>query len=267
MAYGCKILADSMNPDGNRLISLEVNMPKFLVAQYNTHRAFSRNSASSRAVPVSRMIERVKEDPFIPDVWGSNKRGMQAGGTIEDQQSQAASMIWHNAMHTALEHASRLSELNVHKQLANRLLEPFMWTTVLVTATDWDNFFRLRLDHAAQPEMQRVAQTMRDAIDASNPVQLGWGQWHYPYPAYIPPGSTDVDITYIMAARAARLSYLSHNGNQSAEDDIRLGKELWEQKHLSPFEHSAKAYPGRHHNLNGWHSLRAQIEHGYQVHH
>jgi thymidylate synthase ThyX len=139
------IVADSINPQGDRITTMLVTFPRFILAELNTHRMFSRNSASSRAIPFEKMVKMVQEDPFIPIAWQKDHKGMQ--GTeyfTSDIDIEANEIKWNAAKERAIKTTISLHDLGVTKQLCNRLLEPFMWHTVLITATEWENFFALR---------------------------------------------------------------------------------------------------------------------------
>lgn len=140
-----EIVADSVNGFGNRLTTMVVTFPRFILAELNTHRMFSRNSASSRAIPFEKMLKSVQENPFIPIAWQKDHKGMQ--GTAywtEPEANERHKNIWLRSLNETIDHAKLLNQLGVTKQLCNRLLEPFMWHTVIVTATEWENFFALR---------------------------------------------------------------------------------------------------------------------------
>lgn len=156
-----KIIADSMNEFGNRITTMVVTMPRFILAEFNTHRMFSRNSASSRAIPFEKMVKSVQENPFIPIAWQKDHKGMQGIEYLNKEESKKAETIWLYALQDAIQKAKGLNtgkwnlnqngfedvytyEISVTKQLCNRLLEPFMWHTVIITATEFSNFFALR---------------------------------------------------------------------------------------------------------------------------
>lgn len=218
--HSAKIIADSISAAGARLTTMEVVMPRIILAEFNTHRVFSRNSASSRAIPVQKMIDQVLSSPYVPSEFGANQRGMQAGAAIEDQDG--AREAWWAARYDAVGHAMKLQKLGVHKQLTNRLLEPFMWHTVIVTSTEWSNFFHLRDNPAAHPDICVVARMMQEAMERSTPRVMGPGEWHLPYifaedfaafpdlsiqrPALWPAVEPLVKIS---TARCARVSYLT----------------------------------------------------------
>lgn len=139
-----KIVADSLSPQGHRLTTLEVVMPRYILAEFNTHRVLSKNSASSRAIPFSKMVKNVMDNPFIPYAWQQDHKGMQGNEYLDEVRSEQSKYIWLNARDSAVDVARDLNENEVTKQLANRLLEPFMWHKVLVSGTEWENFFNLR---------------------------------------------------------------------------------------------------------------------------
>jgi len=161
MPYRVEVIADSISPQAVRLTTLAVTLPRIVLAELNTHRMLSRNSASSRAIPIQRMIDKVMQDPFIPFYWGANQRGMQAAVEIDAASRQQAEEDWLHGRDLMVKQVSKLSNRNVHKQLANRLLEPWLYTTVLVSATDWDNFFALRCHSSAQPELRAVGDKVK----------------------------------------------------------------------------------------------------------
>src|SRR5215469_16907494 len=180
MGYSARVLLDSRSPAGVRLVTLEVTFPRFVLSEFNTHRVLSRNSASSRAIPTSKLIERVESDPVLPLAWGRNQKGMSASDVLTDEEEEDAKRIWLSARDAAVEHARKLMELKVHKQELNRVLEPFLWHTVIVTATEWDNFFTLRCAPNAQPEIRAAALKMREAMEGSKPSPVPYGEWHLP---------------------------------------------------------------------------------------
>jgi hypothetical protein len=266
-----KIVADSI-ANNIRITTLELCYHRFIHASCKTHRAISwddddqyelvlkqdisllddtllsRNASSSRAIPVDTMLEQVKTNPAMPIHWGRNIPGMQAKEEIDIPEF--AKYEWERAAYIAGAKAYSLSCSKVHKQVVNRLIEPFQFIKVIVTATEWDNFFKLRLHEDAQPEMQELARCMKEAMDNNVPTTLEHGEWHLPY-------ITDDDIYYygtdgknfeehqkvlpkISAARCARVSYLNHdNSNPDVSKDIALADKLLAAGHMSPFEHQA----------------------------
>jgi thymidylate synthase ThyX len=237
-----KIIADSQPPEGARLTTMEVVVPRIVLAEFNTHRVFSRNSASSRAIPVKKMLQRVLEDPYIPEAWGKNQRGMQAGEALSDVESGVARAAWLQARDGAVHHTQNLLALGVHKQTTNRLLEPFMWHTVIVTSTEWSNFLHLRCHTDAHPAIQRTALAMRQVMEESKPDDLDWGDWHCPFVDDRDAGlQTTMDCVKVSSARCARVSYLTHDGVRDPSKDLELHDRLLSAGHMSPFEHPAQA--------------------------
>ncbi len=262
MAYSARVLLDSVSPLGVRLTTLEVTFPRFVLAEFNTHRIFSRNSASSRAIPTSKLIERVEQDPVLPLEWGRNKAGMSASDLLSAEEVAAAQRVWLRARDDAIARARELLDLKVHKQELNRILEPFLWHTVIATATQWDNFFELRCSSNAQPEIRKAAMLMREAIAAGRPEALANDAWHTPL---LQPDERDLPLETrkrISAARCARVSYLTHEGRREIEKDLELYERLKSDRHLSPFEHVATPATddGFHANFRGWIQMRAEIE-------
>lgn len=262
MAYSARVLLDSVSQNGVRLTTLEVTFPRFVLAEFNTHRVLSRNSASSRAVPTAKLIERVEREPAVPLEWGLNKAGMSASDVISNEAADAATRAWLAARDDAVAHARELLDLKVHKQELNRLLEPFLWHTVIVTATEWENFFELRCAANAQPEIREAALRMRAAIEAGRPKAIGRSEWHTPL-LQADEANLDVEVRKrISAARCARVSYLTHDGTREVAKDLELYERLQKDRHLSPFEHVATPSEDSafHANFRGWIQMRAAID-------
>ena len=235
-------------------------MQKWLVAQLNTHRCFSRNSASSRAIPLKTLRAQVLENPYIPSEWPRNQKGMQGGEALDASHAGASERAWRQALSDACKHHEWLEHLGVHKELANRLLEPFMWTKVVVTSTEWDNFFALRLPGAgAQHEMGKLALAMQQAIYSSQPKPCDPGEWHLPYADEDAP---DLRRICQSVSRCARVSYLNHGKRSSWTQDWQLHNRLKDDGHWSPFEHQARAldYDVANRNFFGWQQYRDQIQ-------
>ncbi len=222
----------------------------------------SRNSASSRAVPTNKMIERVLENPAMPVEWGVNKAGMSASEALSDEQAEEARVQWLRARDSAVESVRELQKFNVHKQVINRILEPFMWHTVIVTATEWDNFYSLRCASNAQPEIRVAAELMRDAMSASQPRIVGLGAWHLPLVQDDERSLPIEQLKMVSAARCARVSYLTHDGTRDIAKDIELCERLLTDRHLSPFEHVATPADDAdfHANFRAWIQMRKSIE-------
>lgn len=242
MAFSAKILADSLHPNGvKRLTTFEITFPRCILAEFNTHRMISRNAASSRAIPVEKLVEMVKDDPFIPE-FRANQKGMQAGELLPENNAEAARVAWKLALDEALTNALTLSAIGVHKQYANRLLEPFMWVTVIATATEWANFFALRCAEDAEPSFQRIARMMLDLYRTSQPKQLQSGDWHLPMIDEDEARDWTEEMQLMVSVgRCARVSYLTHDGKRDPIADMDLHDRLMTSGHWSPFEHQAIA--------------------------
>ena len=241
--YQAVVVADSI-AQGVRLTTLEVTFPRYILAEFNTHRVFSRNSASSRAIPVRTRVRQVRENPFIPE-FTRNKSGMQADTGLDDNGSSLATTVWRGAAKMAADFADSLADIEVHKQQANRVLEPYVWHTAVVTATEWDNFFALRLHKDAAPEIQKTAAAMKAAMDASTPKELNIGEWHAPYVEQSEMGyghhdDPDIRIVAISVARCAAVSYERQRAEKSVEEYVARHDALKASGHWSPFEHQAR---------------------------
>jgi thymidylate synthase ThyX len=247
MACEVKVIADSFNSEGGRITTMQLRYWRAIHAEFMTHRVFSRSASSSRAIPVAKMIEQVRNDPAGPIRFMKNKPGMQATEYLSEAEEVSARAVWSDAAHAAADWGMRLLQLNIHKQFANRLLEPFQYISVVVTATEWDNFFALRDHPDAMPEIQELARAMKHAMGNSTPIFLESGEWHLPY--ILPDERTAHPVETLVqlsTARCARVSYLTHEGNLPAlEDDLGLFKRLAEAQppHMSPLEHQAVAAP------------------------
>lgn len=211
------------------------DFPNFLANGIVVHN--SRNSASSRAIPVEKMLARVADDPYIPEEWTRNGAGMQGHGLIEGEEAEFCEAGWLAARDSAIEHTKYMLELGVHKQTTNRLLEPFMWHTVITTATEWSNFFNLRCHSAAHPAIRNTAEAMRDALVTSEPIRLEFGQWHMPIVDERDAGLRTADKIKLSVARCARVSYLTHDGVRDPQADLDLHDRLLTAGHMAPFEH------------------------------
>lgn len=262
--YSVRIRADSQNLTWRRLTTMEITYPRFVHSEFMTHRVFSRNAASSRAIPTSKMLERVETNPVMPVWWGRNQAGMQADEELNAAARADAIEVWLAARDSALEHARALLEIGAHKQIVNRILEPWMWITVLVSSTDWANFFGLRCHPAAQPELRRIADMMFEAYHTGGPPRrLEDGEWHLPFledREQIPESKWSA----VSTGRCARISYLNHDGIRDYEEDIRLHDKLKSQEpgHWSPFEHIAMAdsLTRRSRNFRGFIQYRACLD-------
>ncbi len=230
-----KIIADSISPLGNRLTTMELIMPRIILAEFNTHRMFSRNAASSRAIPFEKVVKAVETDPFIPIAWQKHHKGMQGAEYIKSEDAWRPISEWLIARDLAVAGAKALHAAGVTKQLCNRLLEPFMWVKIIVTATDWDNFFKLRKHKDAEIHMQELANNMFEVLTLSTPEELYFGSWHTPYADNLSTSVFEKSLP-ITTARCARVSYTASNTKKenSLKSDIALHDRLLEAKHMSP---------------------------------
>lgn len=269
MSIKAEIIADSVNPKGKRLTSFVVKFPRIVLAELNTHRAFSRNSASSRAIPFAKMLEMVQNDPFIPLRFQKDHKGMQGVEYFEGEEHEQCVRDWLAARDAAVKAATNF-KLPVTKQLRNRLLEPFMWHIVILTATDFENFFALRAHKDAEIHIEALAYKMLEAYNASTPKQLKAGEWHIPFgdkmdegrlwelvnrgedargldPAECYYGTDEKGFEEakikIAIARCARVSYWNFEGKDDYAKDIETCDKLFGSvpRHLSPAEHVAQA--------------------------
>lgn len=298
MTITAKIIADSISPEHIRLTTFQLRYPKFIHGEFMTHRVFSRNASSSRAIPVERLIQDVLDDPAGPIHWGANQKGMQA-----DKENDARVIVpwdfdhldsgsyslsnqeaWLLARDHAVTMARAFHRAGYHKQLVNRIMEPFCHINTLCTATDYQNFFSLRNHKDAQPEIRELAIQMKEAMFNSTPKSLDPGDWHLPYITdddwyatsdFVNPGTPDgeqvkaVKQNYLLkvsVARCARVSYLTQDGKTPViREDLNLYDRLvgGVPLHASPAEHQAtppkdrSTYPTS--NLRGWIQFRKML--------
>lgn len=276
------ILTSKHSITAKQIDTLLVRMPRCILAEFNTHWVFSHNAASSRAIPISKMIEQVEKDPFIPMKWTKNEPGMQGYEVHHDPQ--LCELIWLRRRDEAVAEAKHLSSIGLHKQIVNRLLEPWMWTINVVTATEWDNFFKLRDHPAAEPHMQLLAKAMKQARNEAKVVTVRPGEfgWHLPFitmadfneQAKVVKTVQEQfhNLKVLSVARCVSTSYKIVNGFDITFEKAReiYTKLSGPPAHASPFEHVAQAdeynsgykydHPSEHRNFIGFRQLRAQIE-------
>jgi hypothetical protein len=266
--YNAEVLCDSLSPLGVRLTSLLITFPRFILAELNTHRMFSRSSASSRAVPIPNKIVDVLTYPFVPESFTKHKKGMQADEVVDDDAQSMARDSWFRLRDYAVTAAQELLNLGIHKQHANRTLELFSWHTVLVTSTEWSNFFALRDSLKAQPEFQIVAHMMKEALIASRPVQAqDMSYRHMPFTSIEEIGGLyrqgwDLDrIAKMSVGRCARLSTMTFDGVRDPNKDVALAEELLLNGHMAPYEHIARPATNVNFygNFRGWIQTRKEI--------
>lgn len=264
-----RVIADSITETGNRLITFEATCWRPVLAEQNTHCVLSRNSASSRAIPVSKQLDRFEQDFAAPIVWPKEQKGMQGGSNLEGQPLDDAQRLW--ARMASYVHATITdyvdkhpeSEDRLHKSMLNRWLEVGLWQTQIISATQWDGYFWQRTHKDAEPHIRAMAQAMKDAADASTPTLLSNGEWHLPFwaesgghesdcgdAAALVAASPDLSPLEISkqcsVARCARVSYLTQSGVRDLSEDIALYDRLTSNRagsedppHASPLEHVA----------------------------
>lgn len=243
--YECRVERDSVTVYGERLITIVLTLPRIVLAELNTHRVFTRSSASSRAIPVARQIAKLKEDPFVPFYWGKNQKGMQANEELTPELQEQAQQVWLESRDSQVSYALRMMELGVHKQLTNRLLECFMYHEVIITATEWDNWDHLRREKDAAPEIQRAAVMMHECSDQSRPKVLDEGQWHLPFTTDEEQSAVPLEeLIQVSVGRSARVSYANHDGVKDRADDLRLAARC-RAAHMAPWEHAARPMTAR----------------------
>lgn len=256
------IVADSVSEAHARIVTAVWTYPRFIHSEVMTHRVFSRNAASSRAIPVEKMIARIEQEPAMPVYWGQNCRGMSASQAIDDDLVPKAKVEWLLAMKDAVAHARNLAAMGVHKQVTNRVVEPYAHMTTVITSTEWSNFFALRVDKEAQPEFFVLAQLMLRAYLNSRPKALAAGSWHLPFADKYLQDVTEGQALKIVTARCARVSYLNFEGDIDYEKDYALHDDLLAKGHMSPFEHAARAedHINRSGNFLGFTQYRKQFD-------
>lgn len=257
-----EVLADSVCTETKtRVTTFLLTFHRYVLAEMNTHRVFSRNTASSRAIPVMKMLREVIRNPAVPIRFGTANKGMQDGGQARPSIRNAAKAAWLLARYPAVAASWLLYKLGIHKQITNRILEPWCWTTVVLTATEWRNFYRLRFHKDAQPEMRELAEKMLRAHAASIPQELMVGEWHVPFARDSDYLLNDNDRLKRSTARCARTSYVNFYGKDSLTDDVRLHDQLLAGGHMSPFEHCCQAAGDRrfYGNFRGWLQYRKTL--------
>ena len=249
-----KVIADSESPEGIRMTTMEIEYPRFILAELNTHRMLSKNSASSRAIPVKAMHEFIKDNPATPVSWGKNQPGMKAKEELIGVDLAEAHRLWNRAKEDALHWSWAMAEhLGLHKQIANRITEPWMTMKTVISGTEWRNFFHLRNHADAQPEIKALAEAMTVAYTTHLPVLLAPGEWHLPYitiARYVPTDELQYfdenfnrlsleDAKIISASCCAQVSY--RKNDPTFEKAFKIWEQLIENDpvHASPIEHQA----------------------------
>jgi len=250
------VIADSISNDGVRITTLDCIYPRIPDhEQLLTHRAFSRNAKSSRAIRIERFIHEAMSNPVVPIEVRYDEKGMQGYTLLSQDDLQWFIQKWLEARDAMVDVAKQMAQRNIHKQTVNRLLQPFAHIETIVTATEWDNFFTLRLEHDTQPEMAALARAMKRAIDNSSPIA---SEHHLPL---LSEDERDREDAFMVSgARCARVSYCTHDKKkENYEEEVKFAKRLWSSGHLSPFEHPARAAVSSSNffaNFRGWASWR-----------
>ena len=254
------IIADSVSPEGVRLTTFEIEYPRFILAELNTHRMLSKNSASSRAIPSKSLHEHILQHPARPIFWGKNQPGMKAKEALEPDFAERASRLWDAAIHSSILYSGEMASLGLHKQIANRPVELGMTMKTVVSGTEWNNLWHLRDHEDAQPEFAALAKAMRAEYNNITPVLLNPGEWHLPYiDAYKSITGNALcyfnqdgeklsleDARIISASCCAQVSY------RKSDDNIDKARKIYKQliestpAHASPVEHQATPMPTRY---------------------
>lgn len=262
--FEAKIIECSTTEAGKKVTTFQLCYPRFIHSEVLTHRVFSRNAMSSRAIPVAKMLRQVWESPASPIHWGANQPGMQAKAELVGWRLTGVKLLWSTAAILAASVAWGMDKLGAHKQLANRVLEPFQWMRTIVTATEWDNFYELRNHPDAQPEFQHLAKLMQVAHSSAIPRLLKPGEWHLPYVSESERAMNALldlpdDLRKVSGARCARVSYLTHDGQKpDIAVDLKLFIRLVGSRpiHASPLEHQCTPGTSDTGNLVGWTQYR-----------
>lgn len=282
-----KIIADSINPAGSRLTTFEVQVPKYMLAQLNTHRTLSRNYESSRAKPFWKVLQQVVEDPYIPSKFGKYNSGMQPAGYFNQNEAMGIIEDWitsaHYAAHQAIDVGYRDDDEGVYseahrrlrltvwdgetldwfkdnppqvaKETINRLLEPFMKVTGVISATNWDSLLTTRTAPDAQDDINTLARAIQSGLAENEPTPIKWGEWHVPY------SNEDFADAYELAQAVERVARVSY-GNLHLESKRPVGdlfRQLQDGRHWSPFEHVAQA--GEKGYTSNYHTSWSQYRH------
>jgi hypothetical protein len=255
-----EIIKDSIGPSGVRLTTLVLEYPRIIHGELLTHRLFSRNASSSRAVKFSKMVERIERDMFVPQQFLKRHTGMRGDEFFTGWRQTVSEKLWRFAGKSAIACAKRLDRIGITKQISNRLLESFSTIKVVVTATEWGNFLTLRNHPDAEIHIQSLARKIQEALGSSTPQELEEGEWHLPFikhedHEYVKNIPTEVAISTLIkisSARCARVSYLNFYGKNDYNADLRLYDQLITNKpmHASPIEHQAQALSHKYHECH-----------------
>lgn len=246
-----------------KLATFVIIIPKFIQAQINSHRMLSRNSGSSRAIPSKIIRKRVIQNPFIPIEFSENKSGMRGGEKIKGIKLFIVEKIWLWSRYIPCFFHYLGEKLRVHKEIINRMIEPWMFTEVILTATEWNNFLKLRIDNSSQPEIQYIAKEIKRLLDSEKPQILKIGEYHLPFISEEETVQFSIDqLKMISSARCARVSYKLYDGSSSNySKDVELCERLITAGHWSPFEHVATPMESimQSGNFIGWKQYRKEF--------
>lgn len=254
------VIADSVCANtGKRITTFECEFPRVILAEQNTHRQISKNCSSSRAIPIKALCENVKDNMFVPVYWGKNKSGMQADEELDSGTQQSVVKLWKKLALDSIEEVLFLADVGVHKQIANRITEPFQMVKMVMTATEWDNFFNLRLHPASQPEFCMLAYKMYKAMEASKPMKIKAGEWHLPYVGRYY-DTVEEKVCYevggvtvsLEQAQRVSASCVAQTSYRKTDDSLEKADKIFDMLinadviHASPFESLATPIQERH---------------------
>lgn len=259
--FEVRVIAASISPWGDKIATIVARYPRFIHSELMTHKDLSRNASSSRAIPFKKMLSITRKGMAAPIFWGKNQPGMAAAVELTGLPLWWSKFMWYATGHIVLTCAWLMSFSNVHKQVINRMIEPWTYINVQITATNWNRMLKLRLDAAAQPEFQLLANLIKEALDNAHYQPRRVGDWHLPW---VHPHERMLTLRtqkQISAARSARLSYTPIGEPKlDLNKDINLSEILLKEGHLSPFEHQATPVRGRYANFYGWSNYRTELQ-------
>jgi hypothetical protein len=259
--YDVRIILASVNPWGGKIASIVARYPRFIHSELMTHKDLVRNASSSRAIPFRKMLKITREGMAAPIYWGKNQPGMSAAEELKGLPLWWAKFMWYATGHIVLTCAWLMSFSGVHKQIINRMIEPWTYINVMITATNFERMLKLRIDAAAQPEFQLLANMIKVALANAHYQRLKMGEWHLPWIRVDEQQTMYLtNLKKISAARCARLSYTPIGDvKTNLKKDMTLSRDLLEQLHLSPFEHQATPAQGRYAAFDGWSNYRTEL--------
>lgn len=247
MEITAKVIQHSVSAyTDTEIITYELEYPRYIHSEFMTHRLFSRNAASSRAIPTKSMIEQILKHDVEFVHYGRNQPGMQADQELSEEEKQVVLGYWKSARNTAIEMAENMANLGAHKQIVNRCLEPWMLMKVVMTTTSLENWDELRAHKDAQPEIQTLAKMMQAAKAQSEPLELLNGQWHMPY---VDREFVDGELVYgnltLEEAKMTSASCCAQVSYRKNDDSLEKAKSIYDRlinsrpQHASPVEHQA----------------------------